>query len=81
MFKIAKREGAIEIGFHAARSHTIVDMRECRVYDSGPVRAAGWLRRLLVPILNDGEKADLHVTQTGTGLDLAFRSARKAARL
>src|SRR6185437_2090157 len=37
----------------------------------------GTLRSALAPILSEGEKAELHVTQTETGLDLAFRSPRK----
>jgi 23S rRNA (uracil1939-C5)-methyltransferase len=35
------------------------------------------LRHALATVLSEGEKAELHVTQTDTGLDLAFRSPRK----
>jgi 23S rRNA (uracil1939-C5)-methyltransferase len=76
-FKIAKAKGAIEIGFHAARSHDIVDMHECLVLTPALHDLAGQLRSALTPILHDGEKAELHATETDSGLDLSFRCTRK----
>jgi 23S rRNA (uracil1939-C5)-methyltransferase len=77
VFKIAKAKGAVEIGFHAARSHDIVDMRECLVLSPALFELVGPLRAALTPILNDGEKVELHATQTDSGLDLSFRWTRK----
>ena len=77
VFKLAKSGGTVELGFHAARSHDIVDMRECQVLTPGLFGLVSDLRTALAPILHDGEKADLHATETATGLDLAFRLPRK----
>jgi 23S rRNA (uracil1939-C5)-methyltransferase len=77
VFKLAKHKGEVEAGFHAARSHAIVDMRECLVLTPALFELAQIARSALAPILNEGEKAELHVTETDTGLDLAVRSLRK----
>jgi 23S rRNA (uracil1939-C5)-methyltransferase len=77
VFKIGKENGQVVAGFHAARSHTIVDMHECLVLTPALLALTGDLRRSLTPILSEGEKAEIHATQTDTGLDIAFRSPRK----
>jgi 23S rRNA (uracil1939-C5)-methyltransferase len=77
VFKLARVKGEIEVGFHAARSHAIVDMHECLVLTPGLFALTKILRCGLAPILSEGEKCELHVTQSDTGLDLAFRSPRK----
>jgi len=77
VFKFGKQKGAVIVGFHAARSHEIVDMRECLVLTPALLALTGDLRRALGQILSDGEKGEVHATDTGTGLDLAFRSPRK----
>lgn len=77
VFKFGKQKGVMIAGFHAARSHEIVDMHECLVLTPALLALAGLLRRSLADILSDGEKGEAHVTDTGAGLDLAFRSPRK----
>ena len=77
VFKLAKENGQIMVGFHAARSHVIVDMRDCVVLTPALLELTGDLRRALAPVLSEGEKAEVHATQTETGFDLAFRSPRK----
>ena len=77
VFKFGKEKGRVVAGFHAARSHTIADMRECLVLTPALLALTADLRRALSPILSEGEKGELHVTQTETGLDIAFRSPRK----
>ncbi len=63
-----------EIGFHAVKSHEIVDMRECLVLARGLFALVQQLRSrfgfLKAP-------ADLHVTETLTGFDLGIRSPQK----
>ena len=63
-----------EIGFHAVKSHEIVDMRECLVLTHGLFALAQQLRSrfgfLKAP-------ADLHATETLTGFDLGVRSPQK----
>jgi 23S rRNA (uracil1939-C5)-methyltransferase len=77
MFKVGKEKGHVVVGFHAARSHTIVDMQECLVLTKRLMNFTATLRQGLAPILAEGEKAEIHVSETDTGLDLAFRWLRK----
>jgi 23S rRNA (uracil1939-C5)-methyltransferase len=77
MFKLAKEKGQVVVGFHAARSHTIVDMQECLVLTKRLMNFTATLHQGLAPILAEGEKAEIHVSETDTGLDLAFRWSRK----
>jgi len=77
VFKFGKQKGTVIVGFHAARSHEIVDMHECLVLTPALLALTNDLRRALANILADGEKGEVHVTDTGAGLDLAFRSPRK----
>ena len=79
VFKFGKEKGQVVTGFHAARSHVIVDMQECLVLTEGLLNFAATLRQALAPILNEGEKGEVHVSETDTGLDLAFRWPRKLA--
>jgi 23S rRNA (uracil1939-C5)-methyltransferase len=67
VFKFAKGE----IGFHAAQSHTIVDMRECLVLTPG---LFGLVQQLRTRLAFLKQPAEIHVTETLTGFDLAFRS-------
>src|SRR4051812_21867105 len=62
VFKIAKTAQGLEVGFHAQRSHDIVDMQECLVLTPDLVALAAMLRQALAPILNAGEKAEVHAT-------------------
>jgi 23S rRNA (uracil1939-C5)-methyltransferase len=77
VFKLGKEKGQVVVGFHAARSHTIVDMQECLVLTKVLRDFTATLRQGLAPILAEGEKAEIHVNETDTGLDLAFRWSRK----
>lgn len=78
-FKIARTAGGIAIGFHAAKSHTIVDMRQCDILTPGLFDLAQKLRDRLAPVFHDGEHADLHVTEGDNGFDAALRWERKRA--
>ncbi len=77
VLKFGKARDGVVVGFHAARSHAIVDMQECRVLAPALFGLARVLRNALAPILADGEKGEVHVTETESGFDLAFRSPRK----
>jgi 23S rRNA (uracil1939-C5)-methyltransferase len=70
VFKFAKGE----IGFHAAKSHAIVDMRECLVLTPGLFALVQQLRTRLGFLK---EPAELHITESLTGFDLAVRSPQK----
>ena len=73
VFKIKSLPEGLHIGFHAARSHTVIDMHQCEVLTAGLFALVGQLRQKLEPLFGVGEMADLHVTQTDTGFDCAFR--------
>lgn len=77
MFKFGKEKGHVVVGFHAARSHAIVDMQECLVLTKALRDFTETLRQGLAPVLAEGEKAEIHVSETEIGLDLAFRWSRK----
>ena len=77
VFKLAKQDGVARIGFHAARSHFIVDMRECLVLTPALFRLAQELRVLLGGILAEQESAELHVTEADNGLDLDIAWKRR----
>ncbi|MBS0275831.1 MAG: class I SAM-dependent RNA methyltransferase [Proteobacteria bacterium] len=77
VFKATKRGGEVQIGFHAAQSHAIVDMHECLVITPSLFALVGSLREFLVTLLNDGEDIEVHATGSDTGLDIAMRWSRK----
>src|SRR5260221_13971733 len=76
-FKAARKDQAVAIGFHAASSHTIVDMRECHVLTPGMMALLPGLREMMRTILRNGEKAELTVTESDTGFDLVIEWSRK----
>lgn len=73
VFKIKSLPAGLHIGFHAAKSHTVIDMHHCEVLTPGLFALVGALREKLEPLFGVGEAAELHVTETGTGFDCAFR--------
>jgi len=73
VFKIKSLPEGLHIGFHAVRSHTIIDMHHCDVLTPGLFALVGHLRQRLEPLFGVGEAAELHVTETDTGFDCAFR--------
>jgi len=73
VFKIKSLPEGLHIGFHAAKSHTVIDMHHCDVLTPGLFDLVGALRQKLEPLFGVGEAAELHVTQTDTGFDCAFR--------
>ena len=77
VFKIAKRGSETEIGFHALRSHAIVDMRECLVLTPPLVTLVPRLRSVMNDLFAGGQHAEAHVTEADNGLDIAFRASAK----
>jgi 23S rRNA (uracil1939-C5)-methyltransferase len=77
VFKLKSLPEGIHIGFHAARSHTIVDMHQCDILTPGLFALVGKLRTRLEPVFGVGEAAELHVTECDNGFDAAFRGSRK----
>ena len=73
VFKIKSLPEGLHIGFHAAKSHTVIDMHHCDVLTPGLFALVGALREKLEPLFGVGEAAELHVTETETGFDGVFR--------
>jgi 23S rRNA (uracil1939-C5)-methyltransferase len=77
VFKIKSLPEGIHIGFHAAKTHTIVDMHQCDILTPPLFALVGELRRRLEPVFEVGEAAELHVTACDNGIDASFRWKRK----
>lgn len=75
-FKAAKSAGVTVLGFYAASSHDIVDMRECLVLMPRLFALVSHMREMMNALLLDGEKAELHVTDADNGADVAIRWGR-----
>jgi 23S rRNA (uracil1939-C5)-methyltransferase len=75
-FKAAKSDSAVRLGFHAAASHDIVDMQECRVITPSLFALVAGLRAMMADLLGEGQKAELFVTETQNGADVAIRWSR-----
>jgi len=71
--KIEKENGETRIGFHAARSHALVDIQECHVLTAPLFTAARGVARTLSPFLRDGEGTDVYMAEAGNGIDLALQ--------
>lgn len=76
-FKVAKRGVYTELGFHALRSHAIVDMRECLVLRAELFSVAQGLREMMAALLRDGEGAELYLAEADNGFDLGLDWARR----
>jgi len=72
VLKAKKGEGAV-LGFHAARSHDIVDIMECRVLTPALAAILPGLRAMMAALLSPGEDAELRLTESDSGLDLGLR--------
>lgn len=69
----AKRtEGGVALGFHAARSSEIVDMRQCEVLTPSIVAVLPKLRELLTRVLSRRAEPRLTVLDADNGLDVAI---------
>ena len=75
-FKAAKIDGAVRLGFHAAASHDIVDMQECRVLTPSLFALLAGLRGMMADLLDEGQKGELFVTETQNGADVAIQWSR-----
>ena len=77
-FKALKGEGGVALGFHAARSHDIVDMHECLVLTPRLAALVPRLREMLDELLALREAAELHIADTDGGIDLSIRWHKRA---
>ena len=73
VFKIKSLPKGLHIGFHAAKSHTVIDMHHCDVLTPALFALVSALRQRLEPLFGVGEAGELHVTESDTGFDCALR--------
>lgn len=74
VFKIARKDG-IAIGFHAQKSHDVVDMHECLVLAPRLFAAVAPLRALAAELLPAKGHAEAHATLADNGIELSFRAS------
>jgi 23S rRNA (uracil1939-C5)-methyltransferase len=72
-FKARREADGTLLGFHAARTHDIVDMQECLVLTPTLAALVPRLREMLSAMLKPGDDAELRLTETETGVDLGLR--------
>ncbi len=72
----AMRDGTAAIGFRAARSHAIVDLRECLVLAPALVSSILSFHDLVPSLLRKGQQGQLDLTECDNGLDLALNLPR-----
>jgi 23S rRNA (uracil1939-C5)-methyltransferase len=77
VFKIACRAGMAEVGFHALKSHAIVDMQECLVLTPALTTLVQRLRTAMATLLGPGQNAEAHATECDNGIDIAFRASAR----
>jgi 23S rRNA (uracil1939-C5)-methyltransferase len=75
--KVQKLAGETHIGFHAPRSHELVDIHECHVLTPGLFQLAQRLRGLCSELLRENESADLYIAEADNGFDLSISWNRK----
>jgi 23S rRNA (uracil1939-C5)-methyltransferase len=76
--KLQKTGGDTRIGFHAPRSHTLIDIRECHVLTPGLFQLAQGLRETFSGLVREGESVDLYMVEAENGFDLAITWTRKS---
>lgn len=77
VFKFLRRGGDTEIGFHALKSHTIIDLNECLVLTPALVALVPRLRRTLAGLLAGGQHGEVRAAEADNGLDIAIRASAK----
>ena len=67
--------GRVLIGFNAGGTHQIIDMMECHVLDPRLFALVAPLRKLLGTMLGPRRGADIQLTLTDQGVDVALKGA------
>ena len=74
-FAVVRAGDDVTLGYHKARSQTVVEIQECPVLRPAIVAALPQLRTLAALALPRQGSAELHVTDTSHGLDVAIEGA------
>jgi 23S rRNA (uracil1939-C5)-methyltransferase len=68
--------GDVHLGFHAAKTHDIIDLEECLVLTPSLMELLPGLRAMLAELLAPAGDAELRLTATAMGPDLGLRWRR-----
>lgn len=71
-FAVSRGGDDLVLGYHQARSQALVNVEQCPVLRPSIVRELPSLRAMLMVALARQGAAELHVTDTGNGLDVAL---------
>ena len=74
-FAVVRDGDDVTLGYHKARSQTVIEIAECPVLRPAIVAALPQLRTLAALALPRQGSAELHVTDTSHGLDVAIEGA------
>jgi 23S rRNA (uracil1939-C5)-methyltransferase len=75
--KLLKENREARIGFHAARSHDLIDIEECFVLTPGLFQLAQGVRQMLSPLMQENEGAKLYMLEADNGFDLSIAWRRR----
>jgi 23S rRNA (uracil1939-C5)-methyltransferase len=70
----------VALGFHHENSASVVDLETCDVLTPSLFAALPGLRLALADILRPAQRVDVHLTETGVGIDVLFTGATPDAK-
>ena len=68
--------GGVHLGFHAARSHAVVDMTQCLILHPRLMVLLAPLRAVFETLLDEGERAAVTLTLSDSGPDILVCTPR-----
>ena len=77
VWKFVRRGELTELGFHALKTHDIVDLHECLVLTPALVALVPKLRKTLTSLLAGGQHGEVRAAEADNGLDIAIRASAK----
>lgn len=72
VFTVRRTSETLQIGFHEAHTHDLVDLAECPVLEPRIVSALPDLKKLIGPLISKRGEARMTVTMTAAGLDVGI---------
>ena len=81
VFTARRSDDGMQIGFHEAQSHDLIDLAECPVLEPRIVEVLPGMKRLLKPLVSRRGEARVSVTMTAAGLDVALSGIEKTLSL
>jgi 23S rRNA (uracil1939-C5)-methyltransferase len=76
---LGRGKTGVELGYHRARSHELIDIEVCPVLSPRIVEGLPRLKQALAPLLGGKHEARVSVTETESGLDIVVEGIRPSA--